>query len=143
MFHNKITQIELDGTIINHINDLSQSLFKLDQLLSDEFFGRISRYCKLYHSSGLMLEYNMNIKPLVQNCIYRDKIHCIKWMNLQLYELFHVNDCMTFPRRPKSANTFQIVFWSRAIPNSATECSFNLFLFYLFNISISFLCNWI
>ena len=64
--------------------DGRKSHFKLDQLLPDEFSSRILGYSKLNYFPALMTKYKMNIEPLIKNRLYREKIHRIKRMDLQL-----------------------------------------------------------
>ena len=45
------------------------------QLLPDKFSSRIPRDHKLNNFSGFMIENKIIIEPLVQNRIYREKIH--------------------------------------------------------------------
>ena len=59
----------MSGIIIYHINGLYQGLFNLNQLLPDEFSGRIPCYCKLHNFPGIMANYKMNVESLIQYCV--------------------------------------------------------------------------
>ena len=52
--------------IMNHINDTIQYFLKFHQLLPDKFSSRIPRNRKLHNFSGIVIEYKINIEPLIK-----------------------------------------------------------------------------